>query len=109
MGEGISKRDRKHSAAVRAQGMRKGDGIAAEKRKDKALKGVIINEKRIKKNAKFLATSLPFPFETRTQYERSLRLPVGPEWTTKETFQAATKPRVMVRQGVIRPMEKPMV
>lgn len=60
-------------------------------------------------NVKYLASSLPHPFETRAQYERSLRLPVGPEWTTKETFQDATKPRVLLKQGVIAPMSKPMV
>lgn len=60
-------------------------------------------------NVKYLASQLPHPFETRQQYERSLRLPVGPEWTTKETFQAATKPRVMVKQGIITPMERPVI
>lgn len=84
------------------------DGIKADKRKDAKLAKVIINEKRIKKNTKYLASSLPHPFETRQQYERSLRLPVGPEWSTKETFQDATKPRVIVKQGIIAPMSKPM-
>lgn len=60
-------------------------------------------------NVKYLASSLPHPFETRAQYERSLRLPVGPEWTTKETFQDATKPRVLLKQGIIAPMSKPLV
>jgi U3 small nucleolar RNA-associated protein 14 len=60
-------------------------------------------------NTKYLASQLPFPFETKQQYERSLRLPVGPEWTTKETFQDATTPRVLIKQGIIRPMEKPLV
>lgn len=82
---------------------------AGKKRQDAQLDRVIINEKRVRKNAKYLASSLPHPFETREQYERSLRLPVGPEWTTKETFQGMTKPRVMVKQGVIAPMRKPLV
>ena len=60
-------------------------------------------------NNKYMATQLPHQFETRQQYERSLRLPIGPEWSTKETFQIATKPRVMIKQGVIKPMQKPMV
>jgi len=63
----------------------------------------------VRKNAKYLASTLPHPFESRAQYERSLRLPVGPEWTTKETFQAATKPRVLVKQGIIRPMQRPVL
>ncbi|KAK3209999.1 hypothetical protein GRF29_44g1309693 [Pseudopithomyces chartarum] len=84
-------------------------GIAPAKRQDAKLARVIINEKRVKANSKYKAEQLPFPFETREQYERSLRLPKGPEWTTKKTFQQATKPRVMVKQGVIAPMRKPLV
>lgn len=87
----------------------KQEGIPKAKRQDAKLDKVIINEKRAKKNAKYLASQLPHPFETRQQYERSLRLPVGPEWTTKETFQAATKPRVLLKQGIIAPMAKPMI
>lgn len=66
-----------------------------------------MSEKRVPKTAVYLASQLPHPYETREQYERSLRLPVGPEWTTKETFQGQTKPRVMVKGGVIAPMRKP--
>ena len=84
-------------------------GVAPEKRQDSKLDRVIINEKRVKKNGKYLATELPHPFESKQQYERSLRLPLGPEWTTKSTFQDATKPRVLFKQGVIRPMTKPQV
>ncbi|KAL8927182.1 MAG: hypothetical protein Q9172_001506 [Xanthocarpia lactea] len=96
------------------RGKKKGDlskqeGRPRAQRQDAKLDKVVINEKRVKKNAKYLASQLPHPFETRQQYERSLRLPVGPEWTTKETFQAATKPRVLMKQGIIRPMAKPMV
>ncbi|KAI9676205.1 MAG: hypothetical protein M1829_003034 [Trizodia sp. TS-e1964] len=103
-------------------------GNQEAKRKDLKLARVIINERRIKKacfticsktsfltavghqqNTKYLATSLPHPFETKFQYERSLRLPVGPEWTTKETFQIATKPRVILKQGIIAPMKNPFL
>ncbi|EFR00062.1 hypothetical protein MGYG_03069 [Nannizzia gypsea CBS 118893] len=82
-------------------------GISAEKRKDAKLDRVIINEKQVKKNNKYLASQLPHPFESKQQYERSLRLPIGPEWTTKSTFQTATKPRVMIKQGVIKPIQRP--
>lgn len=54
-----------------------------------------------------MARQLPHEFETKAQYERSLRMPIGPEWSTKETYQASTKPRVMIKQGIIKPMEKP--
>ena len=105
-GAGISKKQEKRN---KGRVLVKEPGIAKEKRQDAKFDRVIINEKRVKKNSKYLASNLPHPFETRQQYERSLRLPVGPEWTTKETFQSATKPRILMKQGVIKPMEKPMI
>ena len=106
IGAGIGKKaERRNKGKV----LTKIPGIAAEKRQDAKLDKVIINEKRVKKNSRYLASSLPHPFETRQQYERSLRLPVGPEWTTKETFQGMTKPRILTKPGVIAPMSKPMV
>ncbi|KAF1911401.1 Utp14 protein-domain-containing protein [Ampelomyces quisqualis] len=84
-------------------------GIDVNKRKDKKLDRVIINEKRQKPTTKYLASQLPFPFQTREQYERSLRLPKGKEWSTKRTFQDATRPRVLVKQGIIAPLRKPLV
>ncbi|KFH45451.1 hypothetical protein ACRE_037860 [Hapsidospora chrysogenum ATCC 11550] len=104
VGEGVSSREKK-----RHQGrfLTKVEGIKKKDRKDAKLDRVIINEKRIKKNERYLASQLPYPFETRAQYERSLRLPVGPEWQTKETFQDSTKPRVLLKQGVIAPISKP--
>ncbi|KAL9101318.1 MAG: hypothetical protein Q9163_003407 [Psora crenata] len=105
-GAGLSKKAQKRN---KKKFLTKVPGIAPQSRKDAKLKDVIISEKRVKKNAKYLAGQLPYPFETRAQYERSLRLPVGPEWTTKETFQGMTKPRVLMKQGIIAPMVKPMV
>ena len=105
-GAGITKKQEKRN---KGKVLVKEPGIAKEKRQDSKLDRVIINERRIKKNSKYLASNLPHPFETRQQYERSLRLPVGPEWTTKETFQSATKPRILMKQGVIKPMAKPII
>ena len=104
-GEGISKKAQKRAKGRFLTTIK---GVAEEKRQDAKLDKVIINEKRVKKNSKYLASELPHPFESRQQYERALRLPLGPEWTTKTTFQDATKPRVLVKQGIIRPMAKPM-
>jgi U3 small nucleolar RNA-associated protein 14 len=104
-GEGISKKAQKRAKGRFVTTIK---GVARDKRQDVKLDKVIVNEKRVKKNSKYLASELPHPFESRQQYERSLRLPLGPEWTTKTTFQDATKPRVLVKQGVIRPMAKPM-
>ncbi|KAL4866894.1 Utp14 protein-domain-containing protein [Aspergillus spectabilis] len=104
-GDGMSRKQKKQQKRV----LTTVKGVNPESRKDYKLQRVIINEKRVKKNNKYLATQLPHQFENKQQYERSLRMPIGPEWTTKETFQSSTKPRVMIKQGVIKPMEKPMV
>ncbi|KAL7275074.1 hypothetical protein RUND412_002009 [Rhizina undulata] len=104
-GDGISKKQMNRN---KGRVLRRIEGIDKDKRKDKKLAKVIINEKRIKKNLKYNAPALPHPFENQQQYERSLRIPIGPEWTTKETFQASTMPRVMVKQGrVVEPMAAP--
>jgi U3 small nucleolar RNA-associated protein 14 len=105
VGEGLPKS--KHTQN-RKRVLVKQHGIKPESRKDAKLDRVIINEKRIRKNVKFMATSLPHQFESKQQYERSLRMPKGPEWTTKQTFQDATKPRVLIKQGIIRPPERPL-
>ncbi|KAH7093412.1 Utp14 protein-domain-containing protein [Paraphoma chrysanthemicola] len=106
-GEGMTPAQKKRNQGYKT--VTKREGIDAEKRKDKKLDKVIINERRQKPNVKYMASQLPFPFETKEQYERSLRVPKGKEWTTKKTFQAATKPRVIVKQGVIAPLRKPLV
>ncbi|PBP18196.1 small nucleolar ribonucleoprotein complex subunit Utp14 [Diplocarpon rosae] len=106
VGDGLSK---KAKAKNKGKVLTKVDGIKADKRKDAKLAKVIINEKRVKKNSKYLATTLPHTFETQQQYERALRLPIGPQWSTKETFQDVTKPRVMIKQGIIAPMSKPLL
>ncbi|KAK5047867.1 hypothetical protein LTR84_006055 [Exophiala bonariae] len=104
-GDGISKKAQKRAKGKLLTTIK---GVAEDKRRDTKLERVIINEKRVKKNDKYRASELPHPFESRQQYERSLRLPLGPEWTTKSTFQDATKPRVLMKQGVIRPMSRPV-
>ncbi|KAL2315201.1 U3 snoRNP protein Utp14 [Schizosaccharomyces pombe] len=83
-------------------------GLDPSKRKDSKLKHVIINEKRNKKAAKLTADSVPFPFESREQYERSLNLPMGPEWTTRASHHKAVAPRVVTKRGkVINPIKAP--
>jgi U3 small nucleolar RNA-associated protein 14 len=85
-------------------------GVRKEDRKDAKLENVIISERSNRKGKIYQADMLPRGFETKTQYERSLRLPMGPEWSTKETFQRATRPRVVVRPGVVvEAMERPLV
>ncbi|KAH3671280.1 hypothetical protein OGAPHI_000503 [Ogataea philodendri] len=88
--------------------IKKVNGVAPiEKRKDKNKRGVIINERVNKKNAKYQAGAVPYPFETMEQYERSLRQPIGQEWTSRDTHQRLTMPKVIAKHGsVIAPMKK---
>ncbi|KAF7518440.1 hypothetical protein G7054_g13463 [Neopestalotiopsis clavispora] len=105
VGDGVSAKEKKRHAG---RFLTKQDGIKKDKRKDAKLKNVIMNEKIVKKNNKYLASQLPHTFENSAQYERSLRLPVGPEWVTKKTHQDAVKPKVIIKQGIIAPMAKPL-
>lgn len=89
--------------------VRKIDGVVQlDKRKDKHKKNVIVNERVNKKNLKYQSLAVPFPYESREQYERALRMPVGQEWTSRETHQKLTMPRVITKQGtVIDPLKAP--
>ncbi|KAI4614295.1 uncharacterized protein J4E87_009515 [Alternaria ethzedia] len=106
-GDGMSKAEKKRNLGAKT--VTKKPGIDADRRKDRKMDKVIINEKRQKPNVKYMASQLPFPFENREQYERSLRVPKGKEWVTKKTHQDVTRPRVIVKQGVIAPLRKPLV
>ncbi|KNG49854.1 glycoside hydrolase family 81 protein [Stemphylium lycopersici] len=106
-GDGMSKAEKKRNLGAKTVTQK--PGIDANKRKDKKLDKVIINEKRAKPTTKYMASQLPFPFESREQYERSLRVPKGPEWVTKKTHQDVTRPRVIVKQGIIKPLRKPLM
>ncbi|KAI4723444.1 Utp14-domain-containing protein [Aureobasidium sp. EXF-10727] len=110
-GTGLSKAARKQNKRIAHNPLHKKvtEGVKAANRKDAKLNNVIISEAQQRKGKKYLASTLPHQFEKREQYERSLRVPVGPEWTTKETFQRNTRPRVVVKQGIIAPMEKPLL
>ncbi|EPX74881.1 U3 snoRNP protein Utp14 [Schizosaccharomyces octosporus yFS286] len=101
-GSGVKKKSTKPKA------VKKIAGLDPSKRKDAKLQHVIINEKRNKKAAKLTADSVPFPFESREQYERALNLPMGPEWTTRASHHKAVAPRTVTKRGkVIQPLKAP--
>ncbi|KAJ9630885.1 hypothetical protein H2203_001412 [Taxawa tesnikishii (nom. ined.)] len=114
-GDGLSKAVRKANARAAHNPLHKrvDPGIKAANRRDAKLTNVIISEAQQRKGKKYLATQLPHQFKDekggKETYERSLRQPVGPEWSTKEVFQRNTRPRVVVKQGVIAPMERPLL
>lgn len=105
-GDGMTKAEKRRNRGWRTTTLT--PGVEASARKDKTLDRVIISEKSVKPNKKYLAGSLPFPFESKEQYERSLRQPKGREWTTKRSHQDAVLPRVLVKGGVIGAMRRPM-
>lgn len=108
--------------ANRKKFVRKVAGVVrAHNRKDIDLKNVILNERvttgygaltggalKTGTEATLYADKLPFPFETREQYERSLRMPVGQEWTTRTVHQKMVKPKVLIKPNVIiEPIRNP--
>ncbi|KAG5517996.1 hypothetical protein PMAC_000451 [Pneumocystis sp. 'macacae'] len=86
--------------------IKKVSGVLKKDRKDMKLGNVIMSEKRIKNNARLLVSSVPYPYQTKEQYERSLMLPFGPEWTTREQYQKRIVPRIVIKQGsIIEPLK----
>ena len=74
---------------------------AAARRKDARLKHVIISEKFDKKAAKFSVPEVPFPFKSREDYERSMRMPLGREFMTDKVHRDMTRPDVLKTTGVM--------
>ena len=74
---------------------------AAARRKDAALRNVIVSEKRDKKAAQFTTAGVPFPFSSREQFERSLRAPIGKEWNTAASHKAMTAPAITTVKGAL--------
>ncbi|KAK5723607.1 hypothetical protein LTR15_005306 [Elasticomyces elasticus] len=113
-GTGLSKSIRKANTKAAHNPLFKtklpGGGVSAEGRRDKGKDKVIVSERSERKGKKYLAPVLPHGFGRKEEYEGALRVPVGPEWTTKEVFQRGTRPRVVVRPGSITTaMERPMM
>ncbi|KDD71534.1 hypothetical protein H632_c4841p1, partial [Helicosporidium sp. ATCC 50920] len=56
--------------------------------------------------AKLRTAEVPFPFESREAYERSLRQPLGRDFNTEAAFRALTRPAVLKDAGaIIAPMQ----
>ena len=69
-------------------------GIDPQSRADFGKAHVIISEKHDKKAAKYLTKDLPYPYTSKTQFERTLEMPIGKEWNTRIATQRATLPKV---------------
>ncbi|TPX70881.1 hypothetical protein SpCBS45565_g01475 [Spizellomyces sp. 'palustris'] len=78
-----------------------GQGVEEAKRGDVKLKHVIINEKRMKKAAKYMAPAVPHGFDNKEQYERTIRAPLGKEWNAASAHGDMIKPRVQTKLGTV--------
>ncbi|KAM9127047.1 U3 small nucleolar RNA-associated protein 14 homolog A isoform 1-T2 [Pangshura tecta] len=74
-------------------------------RRDQHLPHVIISQQRNILAAAHQVNEVPFPFEHRQQFERTIRAPVGPTWNTQRAFQKLTAPRILTQPGhIIQPI-----
>mmetsp|Transcript_1566 Transcript_1566/g.2148 ORF Transcript_1566/g.2148 Transcript_1566/m.2148 type:complete len:829 (-) Transcript_1566:135-2621(-) len=77
------------------------------KRRDERKPHLIINEKRLKKTAKFQIAHIPHPYTSREQYERAMAGAIGKEWNVSHAVKAMTRPDIMTRAGkIIQPISK---
>ncbi|XP_072300311.1 U3 small nucleolar RNA-associated protein 14 homolog A [Eucyclogobius newberryi] len=74
-------------------------------RKDAKLPEVIMSEQRDKSVTPHQVNSLPFPFDNHTQFENTIRCPLGRTWNSEKTVKKVTQPRVVTQLGaIIEPM-----
>ncbi|GAC94643.1 hypothetical protein PHSY_002216 [Pseudozyma hubeiensis SY62] len=86
---------------------RKIQGIDAGQRKDAKMDNVIITEKRDKKQDKFRAKDLPYPYTSLAQYQAAMQQPLGKEWNTRIETKRLNLPRVLKTPGkVIAPVRR---
>ncbi|BDA46715.1 probable U3 small nucleolar RNA-associated protein 14 homolog A [Coccomyxa sp. Obi] len=71
------------------------------KRKDAKLAAVIITERYDKKAAKYATPAVPFPFNSKDIYERSIRQPLGRDFNTDSSFRDMTRPKILKTPGVV--------
>lgn len=75
---------------------------AARARKDASMEFVVISEKWDGRNAsKYKTQTVPFPFNSKETYERSMRQPLGKDFNTVDSFRNLTRPAVVKDSGVI--------
>ena len=70
---------------MRVYNRRRANAIAG--RKDAKLAAVVISERYDKKAAKYATPQVPFPFDSRDTYERSIRQPLGRDFNTDASFR----------------------
>ena len=68
---------------------------------------VILNPKRAKKAGLLKVAQVPYPFTSRSEYERYMARPVGGDWNAAPAVKKLTRPAVSVRAGAaVEPIRK---
>ncbi len=68
---------------------------------------VILNPKRHKKAGLLKVAQVPYPFTSRSEYERYMARPVGSAWNAAPAVKKLTRPAVSVRAGAaVEPIRK---
>lgn len=82
--------------------------VVKRQRADAKKANVIISAKRVKKMAdQYMLSTIPYPYTSREDYERSMAGGVGREWNVTDSFKAMTRPDVMTRAGkMIQPLSQ---
>ncbi|XP_068428065.1 U3 small nucleolar RNA-associated protein 14 homolog A [Clinocottus analis] len=76
-------------------------------RKDQHLPSVIMTQKRSSSFSLHQVSSLPFPFQNHSQFESTIRSPLGRTWNTEQTVKKISKPKVVTQLGaIIEPMAR---
>ena len=100
-GEGApAPKPRKKRKASEAPAVAPPTGAAANPR-------VILNPKRAKKAGLLKVAQVPYPFTSRSEYERYMARPVGNDWNAAPAVKKLTRPAVSVRAGAaVEPIRK---
>lgn len=108
-GQAKREQERKNAAAAAKAVARK--KAASQMGGSSKLAKVLLNERKTKGAEKFEAKTVPFEFATvsgsRSIYESSLRVGLGPEFNTVRGFKAKIQPSISTRLGaVVQPIKK---
>ena len=95
-----AKKEPRWAIEAKAKAAARKDAAAAS-RKDAGLQYVVISEKWDKKNSKYRTPTVPFPFDSKETYERTMRQPLGKDFNTNAAFRNLTRPAVVKDAGVI--------
>jgi len=70
-----------------------------KRRKDDNIAHLIVNEKVNSKFAQHQLDSVPFPYTSKVEFERSIRQPIGVNWNTPSVHNKLIEPKVRITPG----------